>query len=374
MDGGQILLTAAAGAAVGEVVLGHRLGNRALLWGGGLALGPSALDGIAGLLLNTAPQLAFAGAATHSLVAVGLAAWLLPRWLGPLWQRAKIPRQRVVWFSALVWLVSPLLACLTIPGVQFLWPIPAPRLCADLLAPGDALPGLLLGAWMLAMAWIRGKKKANLAKRRRFWWWGIGCGAGYLVLLLACKLWATAGFGADLARRGTPGVPVCASPTAWNPLLWRGLARQQDELWLAHRSIWEGPRTPVQWTILPRQHSAFVHHAGTSQARRMAAASGDWWICRADTTGLWLADLRAGTHREWGLRQGMVDLRCLRAWHFQPGIGGDPVRFLRPDTARAPGTFRRYAQRSFARRDAFDGSPRLAGVPGSLPEILATSE
>lgn len=374
MDSAQLLLTAAVGAAVGEAMLGARLGNRALLWGGGLALAPLVLDLVAGLVLRNAPQLAFSGAATHSLAAVAVAAAWLPRWLVPLWKKAKVSRGRIVWFAALTWLAGPLVACLTVPGVQLLWPIPAPRWCADVLAPGDAMPGLLLAAPLVAMAWVRGKKKADLGKRRRRWWWSVGLAGGYLVLLAAAKLWATAGFGADLARRGVGGAPHCASPTAWNPLLWRGLARSGDAVWLAHRSIWEGRPTPVRWIILPRHDEAFATFAATPEARRLAASSGDWWICRPNATGLWLADLRAGEQRVWGERPGMVDLRCRRAWHFQPGLPGDPVRRLRPEPRLGSATFARYAKRSFADRAAFDGIPRLAGVPGMLPEILATAE
>ncbi|MCU0780639.1 MAG: hypothetical protein MUF04_05995 [Akkermansiaceae bacterium] len=374
MDGARILLTAAAGAAWGEAMLGARLGNRALLWGGALALAPGALDFVAGLVLRTSAHLAFSAAATHSLVVVGLAAALVPRWLASPGKKAKLSRGRIACFAALAWLTGPLLACLTVPGVQVLWPFPAPRLCADVLAPGDAMPGLLLAVPLAAMAWVRGKKKADLAKRRRLWWWGLALAGSYLVVLLAGKLWATAGFGADLARRGVGGTPHGASPTAWNPLLWRGLARRDDAVWLAHRSIWENRSTPVRWIILPRHQDAFARFADTAEARRLAATSGDWWICRPNATGLWLADLRAGEHRVWGERRGMVDLRCRRAWHFQPDGPGDPVRRLRLERQPAPEAFTRLAKRSFGDRTALDGIPRLAGVPGMLPEILATAE
>lgn len=370
-----MLPAAAAGAAVGEAMLGARLGNRALWWGAGLALAPGLLDGLTGLVLRTAPQLAFAGGATHTLAAAGTAALFLPRWLGPLWKRDKVPPGRIPWFVALAWLCGVLPAMLTLPGVQGLWPFPAPRVCLHLCAGGDFLPALPLAGAVVAVALVRGRKKADLARRRRRLRWGVGLSAGCFSLLLAAKLWAGAGFAADLARRGAADAPLCTAPTAWNPLLWRGLARRDDALWLARRSLWEGPSAPVRWTILPRHSAAFESHAGHSEVRRLAAASGGWWVCRPNATGLWLADLRGGARLSWGARPGMVDLRCHRAWHFQPDVSGDPVRRLRLEPAQDPGEgLRRLARRSFGDRGALEGGPRLAGVPGSLPEILATSE
>lgn len=364
--------SAAVGAAVGEILLGRRLGNEALAWGAGLASLPWLLDGVAGWFLPTTAQLAFQGTATHSLLLAGIAAAVVPRWLAARWKRAKIPRSRLVWLVGLAWVGGSLPGFLTAPGVQSCWPVPVPRAGIDLLGPGDALPGLLLAGFMFALVPLRAKKEQP--KRRRRWWWGVGLTGGYLALALTAKLRVGAGFEADLARRGIAAERHHQSPIPWNPLLWRGLADRGDEVWSAYRSVWEWPSTPVRWTILPRQREAIVRHTGAKEIHRINAATDGWWICRSNKTGLWLADLRSGEQLAWGERKGMVDIRFKRAWRFEPTTVGDPVHVLRPEPKRPGEQFVRLARRSFGDRQAMDGLPRLAGVPGALPEILRSEE
>jgi len=364
--------SAAAGAAAGEILLGKRLGNQALAWGAGLASLPWLLDGIAGWFLSTTAQLAFGGTATHSLLLAGIAAAVMPRWLAAGWKRAKIPRSRLAWFVGLAWAIGSLPGCLTAPGVQLSWPIPAPRVGIDLLGPGDALPGLLLAGFMFALVPLRAKKEQP--KRRRRWWWGVGLTGGYLALALTARLLVGAGFDADLARRGTVTERRHLSPTPWNPLLWRGLADRGDEVWSAYRSVWEWPATPVRWTILPRNREVFARHAEAKEVRRLDGYTDGWWICRTNKTGLWLADLRSGEQRVWGERKGMVNIRFKRAWRFEPGTAGAPVHALKPESKRSGEQLARLARRSFGDLQALDGLPRLAGVPGALPEILRSEE
>ncbi|MCF7733703.1 MAG: hypothetical protein K9N23_18590 [Akkermansiaceae bacterium] len=367
-----IITPAAFGAMLGELLLGKRLGNQAMAWGAALALAPWLLDGVAGWFLPTASQLAFHATATHSLLLAGTAAAVLPRWLAPHWKRSKLARGRIAWFVGLAWGIGALSSCLTTPGAQLCWPIPAPRACANMLGHGDALPGLILAGFIPAIAILRTKKQQP--KRRRRWGWAIGLGSGYLALVLAAKLLVGAAVTADLARRGIDHERCCVSPISWNPLLWRGLADGGDEVWLCHRSVWEWSSTPILWTVLPRNREAFARHAETREVRRIAASTDGWWICRPNKTGLWLADLRSGEQRVWGERKGMVDIRFMHSWTFEPASTGDPVEPIRL-TDRQPGEqLKRLARRSFANHQTWDGLPRLAGVPGSLPEILRTRE
>lgn len=367
-----ILVPAAIGAAAGEVLLGKRLGNQALAWGAALATGPWLLEGLAGLVLSNSLAMVCHAALAHSVWSVAAAAFFLPKWLGPKWKRAKIPRGRLVAFCGLAWAAPALWHGLGITGAQFLWPIPCPRVALCLVAPGDAAPGILLACGLIALAPLRTKKE--LPKRRRRWWWGVGLAAGYLGLMAAAKLLAGAGFRADLTRRGMETGRVCACPTAWNPLLWRGIAIQGDDVWLGERSVWEWPSTPMRWTVVSRGGANLTAETDGAEAARVDAFTGGWWIRRPNKTGMWLADLRLGTHRVWGERKGMVDFRFRRAWWLEPGTSGDPLRPLRPETGGTAEQLKRLARRSFGDRAACDGLPRLAGVPGALPEILRTAD
>jgi inner membrane protein len=363
---------AAVGAAVGEIMLGKRIGNPALAWGALFGIAPEVADGVVELFLSTTASLAFQTAATHSPVLAALLVFLLPRWLAPRWKRAKVPLRLIRWFIVLSWAGHLLVDCLSLPGVQCCWPFPAPRVGFNVLGTGDAVPGILLGLPLVALTFLRTKKEQ--AKRRRLWWWGVGLAGGYLGLALAAKWAVSTGFANDLARRGTVYERRLETPTPWNVLFWRGVVDRGDEIWIGYRSVFEWPSSPVRWTVLPRDRAAFATHAAAHEARRMAAFSNGWWLARPNKTGLWLADVRYGEARAWGVRKGMVDLRFTRAWHFEPLATPDPVHALRPE-AKSPGdTTRRLVRRTFGQRDAWEASPRLAGVPGALPEPLRTED
>lgn len=367
-----LLNSAAAGAVVGEFILGKRLGNQALAWGAALALAPALLDGVVGLVLPTSARLAFTAGASHSLVAAGIAAASLPRWLTPRWKKSKLSRQRITYFVSLGWLVGPLVACLSHPGVQLAWPLPSPRLSAELLGRGDAMPGLLLAGFVIAAALLRTKK--SQPQRRRRLWWGIGLALGYLAICLAAKLRVAAAMNTDLARRSVVPVRLATAPISWNPLLWRVLADFGDDAWLSQRSALEWPSTPIRWTVLPRARAAQERFAEAKEIRRLVAWTDGWWICRANTTGLWLADLRGGEYRVWGERQGMVDIRFSQAWHYEPAATGDPLHAIRPETPATGDFVKRLARRTLGSDPSWHGLPRLAGVPGALPEILSTQD
>lgn len=73
---------AALGAAVGEAVLGKKLGNRALLWGVFFGTLPD-LDILFSPFLDQVRQLSFHRGASHSLLIMICASFALARpWLG----------------------------------------------------------------------------------------------------------------------------------------------------------------------------------------------------------------------------------------------------------------------------------------------------
>lgn len=364
---------AAVGAALAEIMLAKRMGNRALGWGALLGIAPDGLDALTGLFLSTSAKLASADAASHSLLLLLILTLALPRWLVQLWRHGKVTRRQAGGLVAAVGAARLLIDSLALPGVQLLWPLPAPRVAFGLLGAGDACFALPLVVMLLSLVWLRGGKKEQ-AKRRRRWWWGVGASGGYLALAVLAKSAASAGFAADLARRGTVFERRMESPTPWNLLLWRGLVDRGDEVWVGYRSVFEWHSTPLRWTVYPRNRQAFAKVADTREAKRVANYADGWWIARSNKSGVWLADLRSGEYRLWGERKGMVDSRLKRAWQLELEAPGDPLRPLIPEPKNGGQMTRRLLQRTLGERDAWEAIPRLAGVPGALPELLRVEE
>ena len=359
---------AAVGAALGELMLGKRLGNQALGWGVLLGIAPDLLELLLMLFLSASGRLAHASGASHSPLVMLALVLALPRTAAKLWRRAKVTRAQAGGLIAVTWSAHLLVDCLSLPGVQVLWPYPGPRAGVWLLDPGDGWFALPLVVMLLSLLGLRGKKVQT--KRSHRWRWGVGLSGGYLALALLAKWAASGGFAADLARRGLPGERRLTSPTPWNLLLWRGLVDRDDEIWVGYRSPFEWRSTPAHWTVFPRQRQAFTPLAGSTAGKRVAASADGWWIARGNKSGVWLADLRGGEVRQWGERKGMVDIRLRQAWQLTEQAAGDPLRPLLVEEKNRGETARRLLRRSIGERDAWDAIPRLAGVPGALPELL----
>jgi hypothetical protein len=70
----------------------------------------------------------------------------------------------------------------------------------------------------------------------------------------------------------------------------------------------------------------------------------------------------------------MVDSRLSFSWNVLPQEDGDRLHPLYPSRTNANETLKRMALRIAGKRDAWEATPRLAGVTGSLPEFLAVEE
>src|SRR5688572_29560315 len=93
---------AALGAAVGEMMLGKRLGNRALAWGALFGTLPD-LDVLVSGLFGTATNLWWHRGPSHSLLVMIAASWFLAPRLAKLWKRDKITKARAGWFVFAAW-------------------------------------------------------------------------------------------------------------------------------------------------------------------------------------------------------------------------------------------------------------------------------
>ncbi len=362
---------AALGAAVGEAMLGRKLGNRALLWGMLFGTLPD-LDVVIAPLLDTARNLEWHRGPSHSLLLMVIVSIALAPWLEKRWKKAKVGRGLAGAFVFAAWSTHVLLDCFTIYGTSVLWPFAESRIAFNNLFIIDPLYTLPLVVTLVWLAFLRTKKQ--VPKRRRLLAWGLGLSTGYVLVSFAAKWAASTGFEADLRRRGIDYQRRIEAPTAFNILLWRSVVDRGDELWVGYRTVFEFRDTPVRWTVFPKGREAFQSFAGMREAETVAWFSDGWWIARRHAKGLWLADLRFGEMREWGARKGVVDCRPSFSWVLTPAQEKDKLRQVMPETRNGPETLRRMAGRIVGDKEAWEADPRLAGIHGSLPEILLVQE
>ena len=359
------------GAALGELLLGRRMGNRALAWGALCGSLPDA-DALLLPLLNTANRLWWHRGPSHSLLVIGVLSWLLAPWLVKLWKRDKISRGRALGFLSTVWGTHLLIDAFTVYGTSLGWPFPVERVAFNHLFIVDFGFTLPLGVSLVWLAFLRTKKLAP--QRHRLNAWGLGLATAYALLSVGMKFIASAGFEADLARRAVVYQRRMEAPTAFNILLWRSVVDHGDAFWVGYRSVFESRAKPVRWTLYPKGRDAVAGMTHTRELQSLDWFTGGWWIARPHAKGAWIGDVRFDEVRTWGDKKDMVDSRLAFAWNFNPGAQGDRLQSLHPTRTQPAQTLKRMTARLLGNRQAWEAHPRLAGVTGSLPEFLVVEE
>lgn len=359
------------GAAVGELILGKRLGNRAIGWGALLGTLPD-LDVLFAPLFDNAGLLWWHRGPSHSLLVMVLASVLLAKPLARCWAKDKISPARAGWFVFWVWSTHVLIDCFTIYGTSVLWPFSDHRVAFNHLFIIDPLFTLPMLIALGVQVFLR--RKHQLAKRRRWNAWGLGLASGYALLSLGFKGIVSHGFGRDLETRKASYLRRIEAPTPFNILLWRAVVERDKEFWVGYRSIFEGPSRPVRWTVYPKGHEAVRNLRNLREMQTVDWFADGWWIARPHAKGAWIGDLRFGEMRSWGNREGMVDNRFSFSWDLLPDAEHDRLRSKARQATDAKDMMRRLAWRSLGKHDMWDARPRLEGVSGSLPEFLAVEE
>lgn len=362
---------AALGGAVGEAVLGKKLGNRAILWGLLFGTVPD-LDIIFSPLLDTARELEYHRGGSHSLLVMVVVSLLLAKPLAKLWKREKITPARAGVFVFLVWSTHVLIDCFTVYGTSVLWPFSEHRVAFNHLFIIDPLYTLPLVVSLIWLAFQRTKKQQK--KRTRILTWGLGLSTAYVAFSIGMKFLASSAFDADLARRGVTYERRIESPTPFNTLLWRSVAKIDDELWVGYRSVLEESSNPIRWTIYPREKEALAPFHGEREIETLKWFSDGWWIARPHTKGVWLGDMRFGETRVHDAKPGMVDSRIMFSWSFLPDAEGDRLETSPPRVDNPKDSLKRIGLRILGKSESWEADPRLAGIPGTLPLFLRVVE
>lgn len=362
------LTQAALGAAIGEAVLGKKLGNRALCWGILFGTLPD-LDVLFSPFLDTAQRLQWHRGASHSLLVMVLASLLLAKPLSKFWKAEEISPTRSGMFVFVVWSTHVLIDCFTVYGTSVFWPFLPDRIALDnmfIIDPLFTLPLLISLVWL---AFYRTKK--NHPKRSKLLYKGLAISTAYVLFTFGMKALASNAFKQDLATRNITPLRTMEAPTPFNSLLWRSVIDLGDSLWVGYYSVFDSPENPLRWTIYPKKTEVIAPHTSSRELQTLHWFSRGWWIARPHAEGIWLADLRFGETRTHGAKQHTVDSRFMFAWTFLPHLEGDRLIPAEPAIRDPKDALKRIAYRIVGQKQQWNGKPRLAGIP-SLPEFLRT--
>jgi inner membrane protein len=351
------------GAAVGEVVLGKKLGNRAVLWGAIAGTIPD-LDVMAGPLISEIDGLAFHRGPTHSLLFSVLGSFLfgylahlfyIRKMYNALWVKwihvgvlsvfLLVPgifflnqsvdaisgiiviisaislyfliryggRKHVsnhyhfppvsyaewIWLFFAGFLTHILLDCFTTYGTQCLWPFFDTRVAWNTISVVDPLYTL-----PFLVCLIIAMRFSRSDARRRWWnYAGLLISTSYLFWTVYAKSVVDHKLTTSLMDNSISSNRLHSTPTIFNNLLWYALAETDNGYFYTYYSLLDNPSTPLNWNYVPRCYDASLSIKEVPILHTLSWFSDNYYVMDRDSEGdfIW-RDLRFGNMDFMGRR------------------------------------------------------------------------
>ena len=278
----------ALGAALGELVLGRKIGWRAALWGGVCGTLPD-LD-VFVPLGDAVSDFTYHRSVSHSVFVLALAAPLIAELLTRMNSRRAEYRGR--WYAMVfaVLLTHPVLDCFTVYGTQILWPLdktPVAWSTLFIIDPAYTLP-LIIGL-LCALIMARSRPTGHLINTL-----GLILSTAYVGWSVVAKQQADGAARAALARAGMPEARFMTIAGPFTTLIWRIVAVDDKNYYNGYYSLLDPEDAPLP----------LVAHS-----RRMELARGigsEWAVQRLQwfTDGFYTLKLSGGDVQMADLRMG----------------------------------------------------------------------
>ncbi|WP_417875024.1 metal-dependent hydrolase [Xanthomarina gelatinilytica] len=272
------------GAAVGEAVLGKKVGNKAMLYGAIAGTIPD-LDILASYVTDTVTALEIHRGFTHSIF---FSVFFAPIF-GWLVSRYESYKDFKAWSWLFFWafLTHPILDAHTTWGTQLFWPLEY-RLAFKsifVIDPLYTLPFLLF--LILAMF-----QKRDAPKRRLYNKVGIIISSSYLLLTFVLKGMAYNEFEMALKDQHIEYSEIETKPAPFNTILWSANVETKNNYLIGYYSFFD--TKPIHFVTYPKNHDLLGELIQDEKVQRMIAVSKGWFTITKKENGLYYNDLRFG--------------------------------------------------------------------------------
>lgn len=325
------------GAACGEVVLGRKVGNKAILWGAIAGTIPD-LDVLARSVFDPLRANELHRGITHSLFFSIVMAPVLAHWLkrhtasllsvftllvaltfvqsAESWlvrglllaitagiivvifrrkrnnDNATTKQWGWLFFWSLV--THPLLDLHTTWGTQFLWPLPWKMSYNNIFVvdPLYTLPFMICVGAVMFM-----RRDSN--RRRWLNWLGIGISSAYMVFTIVCKRIAVGAIAASLERQHIAYTDFSTRPTPFNSILWTVNVDAGDHFLLGYHSLLD-TKPEVDFVRVDKGMENLGPWADDEKVRRLKVLTDHNFVVRLQGDTIVFSDLRFGQMGEPG--------------------------------------------------------------------------
>lgn len=278
----QIIL----GAAVGEAVLGKKVGNKAMLYGAIAGTIPD-LDVLANYVTDTVTAIEWHRGFTHSIffsiIFAPIFGWLIYK------LERNGPATRKDWSWLMFWglFTHPILDAFTTWGTQLFWPFGL-RLAFQNIFVIDPLYTLPFLAFLIMAL----RQKRDSPKRGRYNALGLAISSAYLGLALLLKGIAFKKITDSLDAQGLAYNEMDVRPSPFNTVLWSANVDAGDAYLIGNYSFFDNK--PVYFSRYPKNHQLLGGLAENDKIQRLKKITEGWYTINEVNGQLFFNDLRFG--------------------------------------------------------------------------------
>ncbi|WP_339666363.1 metal-dependent hydrolase [Maribacter arcticus] len=274
------------GAAVGEVVLGRKVGNRAMLYGAIAGTIPD-LDVLTRFFMDTVTATEWHRGFSHSIFFSILFAPVFG-WL--VWSlNSKEDASWKDWSWLMFWglFTHPILDAFTTWGTQLFWPLKT-RLAFQsvfVIDPLYTVPFIIF----LILALFQNR---TALERKRYVKLGLIISSSYLLLTLVLKGIAFGKFEKALEVQGIAYNQMNTRPAPFNTILWMANIETEDAYLMGNYSFFDSK--PIVFTAYPKNHELLGSLKSKDKIKRLIQITEGWYTISEKKGQLYFNDLRFG--------------------------------------------------------------------------------
>lgn len=283
----------ALGAAVGESLLGKKIGYRAAAWGAFLGTVPD-LDVLANPFLDSVEQISFHRGFTHSILFCLMVSPMVGYGINYLQKKWEVGWQKWTQFAFLVFFTHILLDVQTTYGTQVFYPFSDWPITTDSMFIIDPIYTLALFLGLIPALFMN--RESNL--RSLFNKGGLLISTLYLVWALGIKAHVHSVFDASFENQFGYYDTIKTTPNGPTTFLWTGYIIREDTVYQSIYSIFDED-TDLQFRAIPR-NTELIEGLTTDRAvETLLWFSRGYYSVAEKDSSLVFYDLRFGRSDLW---------------------------------------------------------------------------
>ena len=281
------------GAAIGEAVLGKKIGRRAMFWGA-LADTIPDFDVFASPCVTNAQQLLVHRGITHSFLFVGVMSLVLGYVLS-WWAKSRcVSRGEWTLLFFLGMFTHILIDSFTAYGTGWLEPFSTYRVAFNSIFVADVFYTLPF-MFCLLVALIA---KNSSGRRKKWNKIGLVISSCYLVFTLVNKMYVTYQMRAGLEKQKLVTTDLVTTPTPLNNILWTAYASDSTGFWFGYYSLFDRTND-IKYFHVNKKDDLLKPYENDSEVKLLKRFSKGYYCMSKHESSIYFNDIRFGQLGGW---------------------------------------------------------------------------